>query len=124
MSKSAKGWLIAAAALVAIGAILFAAVMTVNRWDFSRLSTDHIETNTYEIREAFRDILVNTETADISFAVSDDDTCRVICCEEENAKHTVQVQNGALTVSVTDDRAWYESRPRRSSPEPNSRQAR
>ena len=108
MRKSTKKWLIAAALLVAIGAILFAAVMTVNHWDSSSLSTDRFETNTYEISEEFSDIKLNTEAADILFAVSDDGTCRVVCYEEEKMKHSVSVQDGALTVSVADDRAWYE----------------
>ncbi|MDO4810488.1 MAG: DUF4097 family beta strand repeat-containing protein [Eubacteriales bacterium] len=108
MSKSAKKWLIAAASLVTIGAILFAAVMTAYHWDFSRLSTDNFETNTYEISEEFSDIKFNTETADILFATSSDGTCRVVCYEKENVKHSVLVQDGTLTVNVVDDRAWNE----------------
>lgn len=108
MSKRAKIWLIAAASLVTIGAIIFAAVMTVYHWDFSRLSTDHFETNTYEIKEEFSDIKVNTDTADILFAASSDNMCRVVCYEQENMKHSVSVQDSMLTVSVVDDREWYE----------------
>ena len=108
MSKRTKIWLIAAASLVTIGAIIFAAAMTAYHWDFSRLSTDHFETNTYEINEEFSDIKLNTETADILFAVSDDNTGRVVCYEAEKMKHSVSVQDGTLTVSVVDDREWYE----------------
>ena len=108
MSKSAKKWLIAAASLVMIGAIMFAAAMTVCHWDFSSLSTDHFETNTYEISEEFGNIKLDTETADILFAASSDNTCRVVCYEEGNMKHSVSVQDGTLTVSVVDDREWYE----------------
>ena len=77
MSKSAKKWLIAAASLVLVGAIMFAAVMTVYHWDFSRLSTEHFETNTCEISEEFSDIKLNTETADILFSISDDNMVRL-----------------------------------------------
>ena len=108
MSKSAKIWLIAAASLVVIGLILFAAVMAAYHWDFSRLSTDRFETNTYEIGEEFRNIKMNTETADILFAAASDNTCKVVCYEEENAKHSVSVRDGALTVSAADDGKWYE----------------
>ena len=108
MSKSAKKWLIAAASLVTIGVIMFAVVMTAYHWDFSRLSTDQYETNTYKISEEFSDIKLNTEVADILFAVSDDGTCRIVCYEEENMNHSVSVRDGALTVSAADDRAWYE----------------
>ena len=108
MSKSAKIWLITAASLVTIGVILFASVMTAYHWDFSRLSTNRFETNTYEISEEFSDIKLNTDTADILFAASSDNTCSVVCYEEEKMKHSVSVQDGTLTVSFVDDRTWYE----------------
>lgn len=106
--KSAKKWLTAAAVLVIVGAILFAAAMTAYRWDFTRLSADRFVTNTYEIREDFTEIRVNTGIADVLFALSDDDTCRVVCFEEENQQHSALVRDGILTVSVTDGREWYE----------------
>ncbi len=108
MSKIAKKWLLAAASLVVIGAAVFAAVMTVYDWDFTRLSTDRIETNTYEIKEAFDSIKVNTVTADILFAASDDGICRVVCREQENMKHSVDVRDDTLVVDVEDDRKWYD----------------
>lgn len=108
MTKRTKKWLIAAAALAAVGAIAFAAVMTAYHWDFSRLNTRRYETNTYEIREGFTGIDLHTETADILFVPSSDGTAKVVCLEEENCKHTVAVRDGTLTISVADDRAWYE----------------
>ena len=39
MGKRMKIWLIIAAALILIGCILFAGVMTVMKWDFTKLST-------------------------------------------------------------------------------------
>ena len=108
MKKSAKKWLIAAGILTAVGAVMFAAAMTAYHWDFSRLSTDRLETNSYEIKEEFTNIQLNTGTADILFSASDDKVCRVVCYERENEKHSVSVQNDTLTVSAADDRAWYE----------------
>ena len=106
--SSAKKWLIAATSLVTVGAIAFAAVMTAYHWDFSRLNTERFETNTYEISDEFSDIKLDTETADVLFAVSDDGACRVVCREEEKMKHSVGVREGVLTVSAADDREWYE----------------
>ena len=103
-----KGWLIAAASLVVAGLVVFAVVMTVLHWDFSRLSTDPYETNTYEITEKFSKIDLHTETADVLLAASDDGRCTVICDEQENVRHSVDVQNGTLTVHAVDDRQWYE----------------
>ena len=107
MSKATKAWLIAAASLVAVGLILFAAVMTVYRGDFTRLGTVRFETNTHEVSEEFTAIQINTETADILFAASGDNGCRVVCCEEETAKHSVSVQDGTLIIAAADKREWY-----------------
>lgn len=108
MRKTAKIWLIIAAALVVIGLILFATIMSVYHWDFSKLSTEKYETNTYEISEEFGEIKINTDTADVFFAASEDDTCTVVCYEKKNAAHCVDVQNGTLFITSEDNREWYE----------------
>ncbi len=106
MKKTTKAWLITAAFLVLIGCVLFAGVMTVLGWDFTKLSTTKYETNTYEVSEAFDSISINTDTADIVFALSDDGKCRVECYEGENAKHSVAVENNTLVVD-TNPKSWY-----------------
>lgn len=106
MKKAAKGWLIIAAALVLAGGGLFAGVMSTLGWDFSKLSTVRYETNTYEIGEAFSDISLTTDTADILFALSDDGKCRVACYEEENAGHFVAVEADALAIRINNQKSW------------------
>lgn len=109
MRKTTKKWLVIAASLVVLGLILFTAVMAVNHWDFTRLSTVTYETNTYQIKEEFHNIaIMDTDTADILFAPSDDGTCKVVCYEEENAKHSAAVYDGTLTIHVTNEKKWYE----------------
>lgn len=108
MDNTVKCWLIAGAVLVILGLIIFAIVMTVNHWDFNRLSTDKYVTNTYSFGEAFTDISIQTDTADILFAPSDDDSCKVICNEQEKLLHTVDIQDGTLRIHEKDDRKWYE----------------
>ena len=108
MRTRTKVWLIIAASLVLIGCILFAGAMTSLRWDFMDLATVKYETNTYEISEVFDDIYMNTDTADIVFAFSDDGKCRVQCHEEEDAKHSVTVEDGTLTVELIDERSVYD----------------
>lgn len=107
MRKATKKWLVTAAFLVVIGLAVIAAVSAYH-WEFTDLSTEKYETNTYEIREEFQSITIHTDTADILFAASDDELCRVVCYEEENRKHSVRVQNGKLTVLAADDREWFE----------------
>ncbi len=93
MRKKQMGWLGTAVIVVLAGCILAA------------LSTSSFETNTYEVDEAFGDISITADTADIRFALSPDEKCRVECREKENARHRVAVQDGALVVA--NDRPWY-----------------
>ena len=108
MSMRTKTWLIIAASLVLLGCALFAGIIATVQWDFMKLSTVYYETNTYEIAEAFESISMLTDTADIVFTGSDDGRCRVVCHEKDNAKHTVSVNDGTLTIELHDDRSVYD----------------
>ena len=101
-------WLIIGTCLVLFGLILFGGVMTALKWDFMDLTTVNYQTNTYEINEEFSSISMNTDTADIEFAVSLDGKCRVECYEEEKVKHSVTVKNDTLTVERIDERDVYD----------------
>ena len=103
-----KKWhLIAGIALLA-GIGLFVAGMIGLDWDYTKLSTMEFVTNTYEISEAISDISVDAGISDITFGVSGDGKCRVICTEAKNAKHRVYADSGVLKVQLVDERAWYE----------------
>ena len=108
MRRASKVWLAVGIFLVIIGLGLFAAAMTANRWDFTRLSTTEFETNIHGISEAFHSIVVNTDTADISFVPSGDDTCKVVCQEFSKELHAVAVEDGVLAIDATNDREWYD----------------
>ena len=71
-------------------------------------SAANYETNVYEINESFYDIAIKTGTADIAFLPSDDGMCRVVCYEKSKESHSVEVQNGTLTVNVSNDKKWYD----------------
>ena len=79
MSKKTKIWLITAGSLVLIGCVVFVGIMAALKWDFAKLSTVKYETNTYETEKTFSDISIKTDTADIAFALSNDEKCRVEC---------------------------------------------
>lgn len=108
MTKHTIIWIIAATSLVLLGAIIFAAAMVTTNWDFTKLGTEKYETNTYEFSEEFTNIAVDADTANILFAASDDGVCKVVCYEPKNAKHSVSVQDGELSIHVVDLRKWYE----------------
>lgn len=109
MRTRTKVWLTIAASLVLLGGVLFAGLMISLEWDFKELETVKYETSSYEISEAFNSISVNTDTTDIVFVVSDNDKCRVECHEEANAKHSVTVKDGTLTIELMEERSLYDS---------------
>ncbi len=108
MSKATKIWLIIAASLVLAGGMLFVGVMTVLKWDFTKLSTSKYETNNYEITENYNSISIITNTSDIVFVPSKDTKTSVSCYEQKNIKHSVTVKDGTLVIKVEDTRKWYE----------------
>ncbi len=108
MSKITKIWLIIAASFVLVGCIIFGGVMTMLKWDFTKLSTDKYENHNYEIAEKFNTISIMTDTADILFVPSENQKTSVVCHEQKNAKHSVTVQNSKLVIEIVDARKWYE----------------
>lgn len=108
MDQALKIWLIVGAVLVILGLLIFTVVMSLNHWDFSKLGTIKYVTNTHTFNEEVADISILTDTADILFGVSDDDTCKVVCREQESLQHSVSVVDGTLTVKLVDQRKWYE----------------
>ena len=108
MTKKTKIWLITATFLLLTGCVIFGGVMTVYKWDFSKLSTNKYETNKYDINDNFKNISVNVKTADIVFVPSENAKAEVVCHEQDNAKHEVSVINDTLTIKLVDERKWYE----------------
>ncbi len=106
--RSTRIWLIIAASLVLIGSIILGGVMTMIKWDISKLSTAKYETNNYEISEKYTDILIVTNTADVVLVPSESEKTTVLCHEQNNIKHSVSVKDDALTIEVEDTRKWYE----------------
>ena len=108
MRKSTKIWLIIAAVFVLAGCVLFAGVMMELDWNFTKLSTVKYATNTHTVTEDFAHISVAADTtADVTFAVSADDTVSVVCFEEAGAEHTVGVADDTLTIHRKGVRKWY-----------------
>lgn len=108
MNKITKVWLVIGVSLILIGSIIFVGVMTVNKWDFSKLQTNKFETNKYDITEEFRNIHILTDTADVQIVPSDAETYMVECYEQENLLHSVSVKDNTLYIEVSDTRKWYE----------------
>lgn len=107
MRTSTKIWLIAATSLILVGSILFTYVMTSLDWNFEGLATNKFDENRYEIDEPFKNISIETDTADIVFIPSETASTSVMCNESDNAKHLVAVEGESLVIKLEDTRKWY-----------------
>ena len=103
-----KGWLATATICMVAGLILLVATLTACKGEDSMLFTGNYETNTHEVTETFHNLLVDTDTADVTFAPSTDGKCRVVCYEDKKAKHSVAVWEDTLTIKLENEKAWYE----------------
>ena len=91
-----KVWLIIVVSLVLIGCIIFGGVMTMLKWNFTKLSFIKYENNTYEISENYNNISITTNTADIVFVASEN--ASVSCYEHKSVKHSVTVKDSTLVI--------------------------
>lgn len=106
MTKKTKIGLIVAACLLLAGAALIGIAIHIAGGDFMKLSTVKYNTTEHMPAGEFRDILIETDTADIAFVPAE--ATKVVCYEQKNAKHTVSLENGVLTIRIVDNRKWYE----------------
>ena len=109
MRKSTMIWLIVAASLTLLGALIFTCAMSMAGWDFTKLSTAEYETNIHEITGDFADISIDTITADVTILPSTDGKCRVECYEQKGLIHTVKIDGETLKITVSDTRNWYDN---------------
>lgn len=105
MSKTAK-WLIAAGILVLLGSLIFAGGMTMLGWDFTKLSTQKLETNEYSVTQDYKNIKIVTDTARVEFLRAEE--TKVTCLEEENGKHEVSVRDDTLVIELHNTKKWYD----------------
>ena len=108
MRKKTVGWLIFATVLILIGCLLFAGVMTALHWDFAKLSTVTYETTTYDITDAYRNVTIVTDTADIVFVASESDKTSIVCYEQTDNKHAVAVNEDTLVIELMDTTEWQD----------------
>lgn len=108
MSKSTKIWLIIGVVLTLIGGVIFTVALFNMNFNFSKLSEGKYQTKTYEATESFTGISIDDSTAKITFALSNDGVCKVVCHEEKKVPHSVNVENGVLVIKEQDNRKWYD----------------
>ena len=64
------------------------------------------ETNTYPVEGAFNQIEIDTRVTDVTFARSEDESCRVVCEEREDLRHTVKVEDETLKIVLESKKSF------------------
>lgn len=62
----------------------------------------------HTVTEAFDNINIDINTANVNFYLSEDENCHVICNEDSRSPHTASVKDNTLWIKVEDNRKWYD----------------
>ena len=108
MKKTVKKSLITATVLMVIGILILTLTACAADFDATKLITMSYEPKTYEIDEAFTNIIINANEADITLYQSEDGFARVIADESNRVKYSVTVNDGTLSIEIFDQRKWYD----------------
>lgn len=98
MKKGKKIALIAAGCMILVGLVMAAGGLAAARFDVSGLNTVSLETNTYEIEEAFHHISIDGAGSDVRLYPWEEDTCKVVCTEEDDVTFEVEVKDDTLHI--------------------------
>ena len=108
MTRTRKIAFLVATLLLVLGLLIGGFGLLLMGFDLRNLDSGGYHEVETEITEEFDSVEIDTSTANIRFAASEDGTCRVVCYENEKIPHSAKVTDGVLTIFEEDNRAWYE----------------
>ncbi len=108
MRTSKKNAIIIAGIMIVAGLVISVGAMAVRGFDFTTINTVSFVTNTYTIDEEFSNISINGDECDVRLLPSEDESCKVVCYENDKVYHSVEVKDDTLTIERHDNRKWYE----------------
>ena len=110
MSRTKKIVIFIALCAVALGAIVVVATLASVGFSWAKLSTEErYERGSMEVhKDMITDIEIEQIDWDVKILPTDSKFCTVEFAKGEKIKETVDVQDGKLTVTQTDERSWSE----------------
>ncbi len=108
MKKKTIIAIIIASVFTVVGGVMFCTAMVKNAWDFTMLSLQKYETNTYSVDEDFKNICIDTDIDIINFEKSNSNECKIVCYETDKTKHFAEVNEETLNIGINDERKWYD----------------
>jgi DUF4097 and DUF4098 domain-containing protein YvlB len=106
MEKGTKMIITLALSLIVVGGILFVLALSSNGW---RFQSSNYESAEYEITDTFQGISINIDTADITFLPSTNGMVTASFYEHKHEKHQVSVIDDSLSISVKNEKKWWEN---------------
>lgn len=100
-----KTWFLIAGTLVLLGSLIFTMSSCATGWSMG----GKLEEKISEITEDFDGIVIESDTADISFLPSENGSCKVVAYDIEKINYSVKVEDGILKIRLEDTRKWFES---------------
>ncbi len=100
--------IIIAIILIVVGIVICAVSLFSAGFDFKKLSTQKLVTETHTVSEDFTNILIKTNVADVTLVLSEDGECKIDSNLSEKFKVFTTVEDGTLSIAVKDMRKWYE----------------
>ena len=97
-----KKWLVTAGVLMLMGCLIFTMSGCASGWSFGG---KHVE-KSVEVTDAFSDIDITSDTADITFSSSTDGSCKVVYYNNKKISYSVSVENGVLKIKPEGRRNW------------------
>ena len=101
-------WIWAAAILVCVGCLLVGGAMMSQNWKLGNLSTATFETKEYRLAEAYKNISITVDEADVIFQIASGTDTVITCYEDVKQPHKVAVTGDTLSLSREEGnwRSW------------------
>lgn len=109
MKKSTNTALIVAVGCVLLGGALIAVSRPAEGFEqLEAYNASQIESKSYDVAEPFQSVCVQEFSMDVRILPAQDGECRVVCCDSDRLTHTVNVEDGVLTVTAVSSERWYD----------------
>lgn len=93
--------------LILIGTMLFT-LAACTGGGFAKIFGGNTVETVKTVDTKFENISIFTDTANIIFLPSEDETCKVVACDKTKVRYDATVENGTLILKSIDERNWFE----------------
>lgn len=101
-------WNVIGVILCIAGAVVISTTLFQAGFNPESFTNAEYYTRDLDVEETFTDVRISGDMEDVTFTLSKDGKCHVTLREEEKAVHQVGVKDGTLTITVLDEREWFE----------------